>query len=170
MKVIVNFYLKLIKIILILILFLSFLNFNPVNAWHGGTHTDLADGLTWDNPAPAAAWWTIELADGLVEERMANPAHAEMQLSDVNKLWVSEGETGTGILSKIIQFARESIFNLLWVIVVWVLLYIWFRLVIWRWTPDIFKKAMMWFVYLIIWVVLIFVAWAMIKIILWVSI
>jgi len=109
--------------------------------------------------------WAVNLASWVeVETKMSNPNNIW------TKLWANAWDNinwNDWILTKIIKFARESIFNLLWVIVIWVLLYIWFRLVIWRWTPDIFKKAMMWLVYLVIWVVLIYSAWAMIKIILW---
>ncbi len=107
------------------------------------------------------SFWATFAVD--VENKMANPIWVNIK----NQLWVREAEW-MWILEKIVEFARESIFNLLWVVVVWILLYIWFKLIIWRWTPDIFKKAIMWLIYLIIWIILIFSAWAMIKIILWV--
>ena len=119
---------------------------------------------------PPANVWSIDLLDqDSTNNKMANPTWAY----DPNaQLWANSSDQidwADWILMKIVKFARESIFNLLWVIVVWVLLYIWFKLIIWKWTPDIFKKAMMGFVYLIIWVVIIYTAWAMVKIILWVN-
>jgi len=115
-------------------------------------------------------WWAVNLASKEdIKSKMSNPTFAE---NTQNKLWVNSWDDinwDWWILTKIIKFARESIFNLLWVIIVWVLLFIWFRLIIARWTPDIFKKAIMWLVYLVIWVVLIYTSWAMVKIILWTS-
>jgi hypothetical protein len=156
------------KIFLLIVLFFSFFNFSLAipDSWAWNIPTN------WNTPQ----WWSWPDAwAGLIlstkeelSSKMSNPDN-----NIKTKLWANSWDQidwWNWILTKIIKFARQSIFNLLWVIVVWVLLYIWFRLIIWKWTPDIFKKAIMWLVYLVIWVVLVYSAWAMIQIILWFNI
>lgn len=156
------------KIVLIFVLFVSFWSFGIINGAPDTSNIAPLDDNTTGVGNPNTSTLPALDAWGL-SERMWDPAHSATNWEDLaNKLWVNSWEEWTWILTKIVEFARWSIFNLLWVVVVWVLLYIWFKLVIWRWTPDIFKKAIMWLVYLVVWIILIFSAWAMIKIILWV--
>jgi len=62
-------------------------------------------------------------------------------------------------------YIKDSIFWLLALIAIAVFLFIWARLVIARWNPEEFKKALMQFIYAIVWLFIVAFAWAAVKII-----
>lgn len=71
----------------------------------------------------------------------------------------------TNSLFPVLTEVKTIIFSLLALIAVAVFIYLWFKLVSAQWKPDEFKKAMMGFVYAIIWLAIIPLAWALVKLI-----
>ena len=65
----------------------------------------------------------------------------------------------------ILTYIRDSIFELLMLITIWVFIFIWARLVMARWNPEEFKKALMQFIYAIVWLAIVAIAWAAVKIV-----
>ena len=73
------------------------------------------------------------------------------------------------LVSNLLLFVKNSIFRLLPLVVIWVLIYLWWRLVMARWKPDEFKKVLNNSIYVIIWIFLVSAAWAIVKIISWLT-
>ena len=65
----------------------------------------------------------------------------------------------------IVDYAKDSIFWLLALIAIWVFIFIWARLAIARWNPEEFKKALIQFIYAIVWLALVALAWALVKLV-----
>ena len=60
---------------------------------------------------------------------------------------------------------KDIIFWLLALFTIWSFLYFWFKLVVAQWNQEEFKKAMSWFVYTIIGIILVSLAWWIVKLI-----
>ena len=73
------------------------------------------------------------------------------------------------LLDYVISFFKDSIFNLLSLVVIATFIYIWAKLVMARWKPDQFKKVWIQIIHIIIWIFLITWAWAIVKIVSWLS-
>jgi len=58
-------------------------------------------------------------------------------------------------LMTLFWFFRDFLFDILWVITVWVFLYFWFKLISAQWNPEEMKKVIVWFVYVVIWLAII---------------
>lgn len=71
----------------------------------------------------------------------------------------------TNSLFPVLTEFKTIIFSLLALIAVAVFIYLWFKLTSAQWKPDEFKKAMLGFVYAVIWLAIIPLAWAMVKLI-----
>lgn len=69
------------------------------------------------------------------------------------------------LLFSVIEYVRESIFWLLALIAITVFIFIWARLVIARWNQEEFKKAIMHFVYAVVWIALVALSWAAVKLV-----
>lgn len=69
------------------------------------------------------------------------------------------------LLDKILKFVSESIFKLIWIIATGVFIFIWARLVIAKWNPEEFKKAIMSFIYAIAWLFIITASWWVVKLV-----
>ena len=72
-------------------------------------------------------------------------------------------------LNPIFEFVKDSIFWLMWLISIWVFIFIWTRLVVARWNPEEFKKALMQLVYAVIGLFVIAVARLAVKLISWLN-
>ncbi len=68
-------------------------------------------------------------------------------------------------LTQVAVYTKNFLFSIVWVITIWVFLYFWFRLIIARWNEEEFKKALMWFLYAVIWLAIIPIAWWAVKLI-----
>lgn len=68
-------------------------------------------------------------------------------------------------LTQVIVYFKDFLFYSLWTISVWVFLYFWFKLTIAKWDEEEFKKTLMWFLYAIIWLAIIPLAWWAVKIV-----
>lgn len=78
---------------------------------------------------------------------------------------IATNENGFTMLDTIFNFAKDSIFWLLMLISIWVFLYIWMKLVTVRGNPEEFKKAMMQIVYAVVWIAIISLSWAWVKLV-----
>jgi len=65
----------------------------------------------------------------------------------------------------LIDYIKESIFWLLALIAIWVFIFIGAKLVIARWNPEEFKKAIMQFIYAIVWLAIVAISWAAVKLV-----
>lgn len=74
-------------------------------------------------------------------------------------------ETGTSFLDAILGFARDSIFTLLILLAIGMFIFIWGKLIIARWNPEEFKKALVSFVYAIVGIFVVSIAWAVVRLI-----
>ena len=71
----------------------------------------------------------------------------------------------TWVLMWALSPIKNIILSVLAINVVWVFIYLCYKLVAAEWKPDEFKKAMLGFVYAIIWLAIIPLAWALVKLI-----
>jgi len=65
----------------------------------------------------------------------------------------------------LLEYIKESIFGLLAFITIAVFIFIGARLVMARWNPEEFKKAIMQFIYAIVWLAIVAISWAAVKLI-----
>ena len=65
-------------------------------------------------------------------------------------------------INDILTYAKNTIFDLLALIVIWVFLYIWYKIVISRWNPEEFKKAFMMLIYAVLWMLFVALAWVIV--------
>lgn len=72
-------------------------------------------------------------------------------------------------LDNILKYFKNSIFDLLALLVIWAFVYIWAKLVVARWNPEEFKKALTYFIYIIVWIFLVSSAWAIVKLVSWLN-
>lgn len=115
-----------------------------------------------------------------------SPTFASADLFEIKKSWTSNtniqndmipstntimGDSAdikwkwTNVLMPILTEFKTMIFWLLALIAVAVFIYLGYKLVVAQWKPDEFKKAMMGFVYAVVWLAIIPLAWALIKLI-----
>ena len=83
---------------------------------------------------------------------------------------IIDGNDWLNTLDTIFNYFQDSISWLIMLIAIWVFLYIWIKLVIARWNPEDFKKAMMQFVYAAIWLFVVSASWAIVKLVAWLNI
>lgn len=76
-----------------------------------------------------------------------------------------ESLDGQWFLDYVLDFARDSIFALMALIAIGMFLFIWWRLIIARWNPEEFKKAMLSFVYAAIGIFVVAAAWAIVRLV-----
>jgi len=70
----------------------------------------------------------------------------------------------------ILSFTKDTIFWILGVLVVGVFIFIWTRLVIARWNPEEFKKALLQLVYAVVWLFVVSIAYLAVTLVSWLSI
>lgn len=64
----------------------------------------------------------------------------------------------------LLAYVKDFIFWVLMLIAIWVFLYIWFKLIIARWNQEEFKKAIQTFIYAIVGIAFVWLAWALVTI------
>lgn len=90
-------------------------------------------------------------------------------------IWNTEDATSTvsdissndwiKMLQTLLQWAKNEITSIIWILSVWIFIFIWIRIMMARWNPDEFKKAILHFVYAVIWVFIVFMAWWLVKLV-----
>lgn len=68
-------------------------------------------------------------------------------------------------LTSLFTFTKDSIFWLLALISIAVFIFIWARLIMAQWNPEEFKKALMQFIYAIVWLAVIAISWGAVKLV-----
>lgn len=86
-----------------------------------------------------------------------------MMPTSSNQIWVEDKWVDT--INQVLIFVKDFIFTLLWIIAVWVFLYFWFKLITSRWNPEEMTKTLVRFVYAIVWLAIIPLAYALVKLI-----
>ena len=82
---------------------------------------------------------------------------------------VNSAASGTGLLDYVLWSVRDFIFTILIIIAVGMFLYIGGRLIVARWNPEEFSKALKSFVYAAIWIFVVIFAWAAVRLVSWLS-
>ena len=82
---------------------------------------------------------------------------------------VIKSTSDTDPINWIFSSVKDTIFWILAVVAIWVFLFIWARLVVARWNPEEFKKASMQLIYAVIWLVVVTLAYATVKLVSWLS-
>lgn len=72
---------------------------------------------------------------------------------------------GKKAITNIFDLIKESIFWLLALISIAVFIFIWARLIMAQWNPEEFKKALMQFIYAIVWLAVIAISWGAVKLV-----
>jgi hypothetical protein len=75
------------------------------------------------------------------------------------------GENGISILSSLFVWFKWELFSVVMVFAIAVFIFIGIRLASARWNPEEFKKAMTHFVYSIVWIFFVFMAWWLVKLV-----
>lgn len=78
---------------------------------------------------------------------------------------LTSSESGEGLLDALLNFVRDGIFALMAVLAIGMFLFIGGRLIMARWNPEQFKKAMLSFVYAAIGIFVVAAAWAIVRLI-----
>lgn len=92
-----------------------------------------------------------------------NASLKDSMLPNRNTAWISED--GTDVLIEIAIYVKDFLFAILWVVTIWVFLYFGFKLISSRWNEEELKKTLMWFLYAVIWLAIIPLAWWAVKLI-----
>lgn len=100
-----------------------------------------------------------DLKNAIIPDSASNVLWADTRAAQ----WVS-------FLDRILDFARDSIFRLLMLIAIAVFLFIGARLVIARWNPEEFKKALQSFVYAVVGIFVVAAAWVIVRFVAWLDI
>ena len=66
-------------------------------------------------------------------------------------------------------YFKTAMFSLFYVIAVWVFIFLWVKLVMARWNAEEFKKALMWFVYAVVGIVLVPMAYVLVSFVSWIN-
>lgn len=107
----------------------------------------------------SSAWSNSSSSNSNMKNQMIPNWNTIMgESSEINWNW-------TSIIMTVLTEFKNIIFGLLATISIWVFIYLGYKLVIAQWKPDEFKKAMMWLVYAIVWLAIVPLAWAMVKLI-----
>lgn len=94
---------------------------------------------------------------------------AQDMLPEWDAIISSDNSDWFNLLDNIFKYIKDSIFWFLAVIAIWAFLYVWAKLVVARWNPEEFKKAILSFVYIVVWLFIISVAWAVVKLVSWLN-
>lgn len=109
--------------------------------------------------------YRIWAADSLTQEELK---------AGITPLWstdvITSTQTGEWLLDAVLEFIRDGMFNLLALIAIGMFLFIGGRLLMARWNPEEFKKAMKSFLYAAIWLFAVAAAWALVRFIAWIDV
>ncbi len=65
-------------------------------------------------------------------------------------------------INSLFVYWKETIFWVLALIVIWVFLYLWFKIIMARWKPEELKKAFLMLIYTIIWLLIVSLSWVLV--------
>jgi len=108
-----------------------------------------------------------EEAERLAEENRQILKDAKAQADfekSISPTWATAIKPETSI-DWVLMYIRDLIFWVLATITIWVLLFLWIKMLMAQWKEEEFKKATQWFVSVVIWLALIWLAYALVKIV-----
>ena len=108
------------------------------------------------NAAPTKAVWDTSIMESLID-------------SSKNTVINNNSNDGLTVLQSISVWIKNSLTGFVLMISVWAFLFVWIRLAVARWNPEEFKKAMSQFVYAIVWIFLVSIAWASVTLVAWLN-
>lgn len=73
------------------------------------------------------------------------------------------------IIASLLWYVKDTIFWLMMLVAIAVFLYIWAKLVMAKWNPEEFKKAIQSFIYAIVGMVFVWLAWALVVLVSWLN-
>lgn len=73
--------------------------------------------------------------------------------------WLAWRARGTDAILVYVNFFKELLFNVLWIVVVGAFIYVWYKFVTARGNPEEFKKAWTHTIYIVVGIALISAAW-----------
>jgi len=79
----------------------------------------------------------------------------------ITTIWQSWGEW-LWVVSKVLNYVKESIFSLLWIIAIWMFIYTGFNLVKAQWNPEEMSKTWQTLIHVIVWLFIVAVSWALV--------
>ncbi len=84
---------------------------------------------------------------------------------DGSNIIINTSKWGTWVVYSVLDYIKESIFGLLALIAIIAFIFIGAKLVMARWNPEEFKKAMLHFVYAIVGLAIVALSWWIVKLI-----
>lgn len=92
---------------------------------------------------------------------ITNASLKDSMMPNENTIWIDWDWTWT--INSILIYVKDLLFYILWLVAIAVFLYFWFKLISSRWNEEEFKKTLMWFVYAVIWLAIIPLAYWAVK-------
>lgn len=83
---------------------------------------------------------------------------------------IMDDEEGLWMIDVLLNFVRNSVFWLLALIAIAMFIFVGAKLITARWDQEQFKKAMMMFLYTIIWLFIVAASWVAVQLIAWLDI
>jgi len=107
------------------------------------------DITIWGFPTISWGWWL-------------SPIDIKSNIIPNNNILINNKDNWEELLFSVFSYIRNWIFWLLALISIWALIFVGARLLMARWNPEEFKKALTHFIYIIIWIVLVALSWAIV--------
>lgn len=82
-----------------------------------------------------------------------------------NFVEINDSTDWVDVVTGILSWFKDQIFSLIMILSIWVFIFVWIKLATAKWNPEEFKKAWMQFIYAIIWIFFVFMAWWLVKLV-----
>lgn len=95
--------------------------------------------------------------------------NALLDITWENNIVESENTDWFDMLTSLIIWFKNSLTWLMQLIAVWAFLFVWIRIAVARWNPEEFKKALKHMIYVIVWIFIVSIAWALVALVAWIN-
>ncbi len=95
--------------------------------------------------------------------------NALLDITWENNIVESENTDWFDMLTDLIIWFKNSLTWLMQLIAVWAFLFVWIRIAVARWNPEEFKKALKHMIYVIVWIFIVSIAWALVALVAWIN-
>lgn len=95
--------------------------------------------------------------------------NALLDITWENNIVESENTDWFDMLTDLIKWFKNSLTWLMQLIAVWAFLFVWIRIAVARWNPEEFKKALKHMIYVIVWIFIVSIAWALVALVAWIN-
>ena len=95
--------------------------------------------------------------------------NALLDITWENNIVESENTDWFDMLTDLIKWFKNSLTWLMQLIAVWAFLFVWIRIAVARWNPEEFKKALKHMIYIIVWIFIVSIAWALVALVAWIN-